>query len=120
MKAFAIFGLIGLIITFLTTVLNGFPLSATPLNTGTSLSGTDSLDVNNVQQVGNQFLSMYCSVVEDIASFQQDPSVERAVARRDAFLKYGKDTASNYQTFTTELTENFNQLNQGISEESTE
>ncbi len=120
MKAFAVLGLLGLIMTFLVTLMSGFPLNAAPDNVSASSNdeNTNDFNVNTVQEAGNQFCSLYCSVVEDITSFQHDPSIERAVARRDAFFEYGQNAAQDYQDFTSELIERFSQLSESTDEAS--
>lgn len=102
MQSFAALSLLGLILTFLATALGGFPLSPAP----------DSANPSEytVQDVGNRFLSVYYAVVEDIASFQDDPSVERALARSDSFMGYGQSVAQDYQDFSSQLIQNWGQL----------
>ena len=96
-------GLIGLVVAFLGTLFNGFPL---PGVDGSSIDTSEiaaSGDMEAVEEVGDRFAFAYCSIIGDVASFQTDPSLERANARRDEFVGYSKALIDRYKDFTVQL-----------------
>lgn len=104
------------IIGFLGIILNGFPL-----NVSAGVSATEpppaGIDVAAVEQVGENLFSMYSMIVTDIASFQEDPSLEKARSRRDAFVDYGQTLTGQYRGLVSQLKEDLAQLLPGAAGE---
>lgn len=97
-------GIAGMVVAFLTMVLSGFPITGgVDINQPMAQPETDDLDIEAVEEMGNRLSFVYCSIIEDIASFQSDPSVARANARRDEFVGYSKTLATRYQEFASQL-----------------
>ncbi len=84
------------VISFLMSVLSTFPL-------------TDEASENNaaadegIDQVGEQFSLCYKDIINDIASFQKDHSLERAEDRKVEFTGYARNLMEQYEEFSDGL-----------------
>ena len=121
--AVLVLGLISLIVTFLIGVLSAFPLSGAAVDTSIPPSATEStlsLDVEAVEEVGERFSTAYHSLLEDIISFQHDPSLARAEARRDEFVSYAQQVIQLNQDFAQKLGDKLDGLTLQSNEESSQ
>ena len=113
MKAILVLGLVSLVVTFLIGLLGAFPLNGAADDAtiqATGVENTSRLDIAAIKEVGERFSFAYHSVVDDIASFQQNPSVEQAEARRQAFVGYAQLASQRYQDFAETLQDRLDEL----------
>jgi len=94
------------IVLSIITAVACFAMSALgefPLSQGGSLDAALGEDQGqSVQDVGEGFLLCYTDIIEDLASFQHDPSLERAEARRDAFIDLARSLIGKYRDLSQE------------------
>ena len=116
-------GAIMLVITFMLGVLGAFPLSSGANGAIQYTSVTDeeeSLDVDAVEEVGDLLLLSYTDLIDDISSFQHDPSIERAESRKNAFRDYADDLVTRFQDFASTLRVKLDELTAEAQEESSQ
>lgn len=109
LKASITLGVIGMVVTFLVAVLGAFPLS----------SGASNADIypnddnaNSVERAGDMMLSSYTDIINDLVSFQDNPSLERAEARKNAFINYAQNTEERFKVFHQTLGSKMDELTQ--------
>ncbi len=97
------FAVITAVVAFLVTLLGAFPLSDGAIDTP-NYSGnngdTESLDVEGVEAVGDMMLLSYTDIISDLVSFQDNPSLERAEARKEAFVNLAESFVGSYREFS--------------------
>ena len=96
------FAVIAAVVAFLITLLGSFPLTDGAIDTA-SYAGTEdseSLDVEGVEAVGDMMLLSYTDIINDLVSFQDNPSLERAEARKEAFVNLAESFVGSYQDFS--------------------
>lgn len=99
-------GIIALVIAFLLGMLSAFPLSkdaCLAANSSSESATSQPNDTNAMTAVGERFLLNYQNIVEDIASFQDNPSLERANHRKQALTRFAEDATERYRVFGGEL-----------------
>ena len=79
MGALTVLALVGMVTAFLIRVLGGFPADGSPASIPASAHKEESYSADEATQL---FSSKYMSVVDEIISFQTDPDLHRAEARR--------------------------------------
>jgi hypothetical protein len=115
--------MIALVVTFLIGLFSVFPLGSTAseaANFSSDTEGTQTIDVDSVEEVAELFLLSYQDLIEDIVSFQDDPSLDRAESRKRTFIAFAQDVMARYQDFTRELREKLDELTLESGEESSE
>ncbi|MCL0063919.1 hypothetical protein M1N83_01755 [Dehalococcoidia bacterium] len=121
MGAALVLGLVSLVVIFIIGILSAFPIPAPGQGQVDSITGeaaippsnhqdTQGFSVDAVEEAGERFLFSYNSVIEDLVSFQRDPSLERAEARRDALISYAGNVQQRYQGLSHELRKRLDQL----------
>ncbi|MBT4510615.1 MAG: hypothetical protein HOC20_00200 [Chloroflexi bacterium] len=109
--------LIAIVVSFLVGILSGFPLGAEGDTTGTS-GETSEFDAAGIEEVGERFELSYNAIITDIASFQRDPSLERANARKEVFREFAQQLVGEYKDFGDGLQGQLDELtSQAIEEE---
>jgi len=119
--------IITIVISFLLGVLGTFPLSGGGSdgnsqqvdNPPAVTEDSSEFDATGIEEVSGQFLTCYTDIIDDIASFQENPSLERAEARKEQFTQFAQEMIGKYQGFSGEmqgkLDELTSQANQGTS-----
>lgn len=104
---------IAVVISFILGVLGAFPLSdgstigsAAPGDDG----GSSTFDSANVQQAGDNLLLGYTDIINDIASFQKNPDLERAEARKRAMTEYAEGLLGRYEGLSNDLSDKMDEL----------
>lgn len=128
MRAFIVLSLIWLITGFIIALLGAFPLNTTassvsPGSTNDTFCSGSTDDTsypgsaNNTFRVqaradeaGESFASSYKAVINDLMSFQKNPSLERAEARRDTFTAYGQAAIKSFQSLAKGLQDKLDNL----------
>ncbi len=104
-KASIVLAIISIVLSFIMGVLDAFPF-ADAANSGQEymhVSGDSDHPAGEVVAVSNQFSLCYRDIIEDIASFQDNPSLERANARKEAFTGYAEELKGSYEGFAEDL-----------------
>jgi hypothetical protein len=79
------------------SILGSFPLTSTANTDSSSESDPD------MEEVGERFTLCYKDLINDLASFQNDPSQERADERKETFTSFAQDLMERYETFADGL-----------------
>ncbi len=95
-------GILGIVVAFLVGVLSGFPTLDMPLP-GPASAQDEAYSVEAVHQAAGLFAGSYMSLVNEIASFQQDPDYERAELRRQQMVAYGQSLMPRLQGLEQQL-----------------
>ncbi len=106
MKVIMVIGLMGLVVTFLSGILSELPFQ------GTTSTVEDVEDVGDFDKVGEQFIDMYQLIVNDMVSFQQDPSLARAEDRSKKFINAAQNIQLSLRDFAQEFQEKLDELMQ--------
>ena len=101
--------IIAMIIGFLVSILGAFPLNSTANVDSSSESDPD------IEQVGERFTLCYEDLINDLASFQNNPSPERADERKEAFTSFAQDLMERYETFADGLRNRLDQITSPLS-----
>ncbi len=120
MGAALVLGLVSLVVVFIIGILSAFPLDSTAGKAAIppgNHTDTQDFSVDAVEEAGERFLFSYNSIIEDLVSFQRDPSLERAEARRDAFVGYASHVQQRFAGLSRELRERLEQLTLSSNEE---
>ena len=109
--------IIAIVTSFLIGILSSFPLGAE--GEFNSAPNEDSeFDSSGIEEVGERFEVSYSAIINDIASFQRDPDLERANARKEAFRGFAQQLIGEYKDFSDELQVQLDELtSQPIEEE---
>ncbi|MBM3132379.1 MAG: hypothetical protein FJZ95_05035 [Chloroflexi bacterium] len=104
---------IAVVVSFILGVLGAFPLSdgstigsATPGDD----KGSSTFSSADVQRAGDSLLLGYTDIISDIASFQKDPDLERAEARKRAMIEYAEGLLGRYEGLSDDLTAEMDEL----------
>lgn len=101
MKALATIGVVMMVLGFLASAVGAFPLvdtaAANPVTEETPFS------TEAVQQTAAQIGTMYTTIIDDLASFAENPDLALATERRDTMTAYAEDLAGRFQLFATDL-----------------
>ena len=96
-KASITLAIVTIVISFLMSTLSMFPLTSEASEN--KVASTEEA----IDQVGEQFSLCYKDIISDLASFQKDPSLERAEERKVEFTSYARNLMKQYDDFTNEL-----------------
>ena len=96
-KASITLAIVTTVISFLMSALSMFPLTSAA-NENNAASTEEGID-----QVGERFSLCYKDIINDLASFQEDPSLERAEGRQAEFTNYARNLMGQYEDFTNGL-----------------
>ena len=91
---------ITVVLSFIIAVTGSFPLGDISGETGDPSGEFDTADV---EKAGQQLEASYCAIISDIASFQKNPDLERANARKEAFTEFAQSLVGQYQDLSEEL-----------------
>lgn len=100
------FGVMAVTVAFLAAILGGFPLTgqAGDINSySTDIEATDTLNTNDVQELGDSLLLSYTDLIDDIVSFQDNPSLERAEQRKNEMIGFAKILTGEFQSFSDSM-----------------
>jgi hypothetical protein len=102
MRTITTIGVIMLIIGFLSSALGAFPLvdisaSSAPIDEDTPFS------TQLVEETSGKIGTMYSTIIEDIASFADNPDLALAQSRLDEMTVYAEDLATRTQLFANDL-----------------
>ena len=86
--------IIALVVAFLLGLLGVFPLVGVADETDSD---------NSVEAFGERFEFCYTDLIDDLVSFQHDPDLQRAEARKRAFTVLAEDMIGQYKTFSEDL-----------------
>ncbi len=92
--------IVAVIVSFILSVLGAFPLSD-GTTVGDALPNAD--DSSKVQSAADGLLLGYTDIINDIASFQKDPDLARAEARKEAMFRYARELLGQYEGFSGTL-----------------
>ncbi len=116
MKAILPLTIVGTVVAFLVAILAAFPVQGIAV-------AQSRVDVNNanfskqsVEEAGNKFSSMYASVVDDLLSYQKDPSYERAEERRQAVTSYGEFLVNEFHILADSFQNKLDELTNGVQD----
>ena len=104
MEAIITLSLMGLIITFLSGILSEIPFQ------GVTYNVEDVEDVRDFEKVGEQLFDVYKTIVDDLVTFRQDPSLERAEGRSQALVAAAGSIQASFQSFASEFQEKLDEL----------
>ena len=122
-KASIILGVIVLVGILSIGLFVAFPLGGTASEATDSLSDTESaqiIDIDGIEEAADLFLLSYQDLIEDIASFQDDPSLGRAESRKNAAIDLAQDLIVRFQTLASELRGRLDELTLQSGEESSQ
>ncbi|MDY6911625.1 MAG: hypothetical protein SVM79_04630 [Chloroflexota bacterium] len=86
--------IIALVVAFLLGLLGVFPL----------VGVADEVEADNsIEAFGERFEFCYTDLIDDLVSFQHDPDLQRAEARKRAFTGAAEEMIGQYQAFSEEL-----------------
>ncbi len=97
-KASITLAVLSIVLSFLMSTLSAFPLT-----TKATTNSESSNITGGAEQVSKQFTLCYEDLINDIASFQDDPSLERAEARKEAFTDFARDLTGRYEGLSKEF-----------------
>lgn len=89
---------IAVVITFILGVLGSFPLG-----NGDEYDSSGGYDPAHIEEAGKRLELSYTGIIEDIASFQKDPDLERAEARKEAFTEFAESLVGEYKEFSEDM-----------------
>lgn len=92
--------IIAVVVSFVLGALGAFPLSDGS-TVGDALEGAGGS--GNVQAAADGLLLGYTDIINDIASFQKDPDLARAEARKEAMFRYARELLGQYEAFSGTL-----------------
>ena len=121
MGAALVLGLVSLVVVFIIGILSAFPIDTAIGETAippSNCQDTQDFSVDAVEEAGERFLFGYKSIIKDLVSFQRDPSLERAEARRDALIGYASNVQQRFKGLSHELRERLDQLTSSGEEDS--
>jgi hypothetical protein len=113
MGAALVLSLVSLVVIFIIGILSAFPMDSTAGEVAVppgNYQDTQDFSVDAVEEAGERFLFSYNSIIEDLVSFQRDPSLERAEARRDALIHYAGNVQHRFQDLSHELRERLDSM----------
>lgn len=133
MKALLVLSLIWLITGFIIALLGAFPLNTTA--SSVSLGSTNDTfysgsandtsypgsvnDTSHIQARAEEarelFTSSYEAVVNDLMSFQDNPSLEKAEARRDTFTTYGQTAVKSFEALAEGLRDKLDTITEPLN-----
>ena len=88
------------VISFILAVTGSFPLGDVGNGSG---DPSDEFSTADVEEAGRRIEASYCAIIEDIASFQKDPDLARAEARKEAFTEFAQGLIGDYKDLSDEL-----------------
>ena len=106
-------GVMAIVVTLLVGLLSAFPLSSglnDSANYSTDTGDTQTLNTGDVKKAGDLIMLNYTDLINDIASFQNDPSLERAEVRKNIFRNYAQNVANQFQVLDRTLSGKLNEL----------
>ena len=103
MGALTALTLAGMVAAFLIRVLGGGAVDAAPSAIEAGAPVEEAYNSESIDQVAELFSNRYMSVVDEIASFQADPDLHRAEARRQEMVFYGGMLADAFQAFAVTM-----------------
>ena len=92
MKAIVALGIIMLVLGFLSSVLSDFPLEGINASPNDPTED-DEFSIEAVEATSAKVGSMYALIIEDIASFMDDPDLNRAEQRRQEMTAFASNFA---------------------------
>ena len=101
MKLITTIGTMMMVLGFIASSVGAFPLAdvsaATPIDENTPFT------TEVVEQTAAQIGTMYTTIIDDLASFAQNPDLALATQRRDQMTGYATDLAGKFQLFANDL-----------------
>ncbi|MDD5094326.1 MAG: hypothetical protein PHV74_08120 [Dehalococcoidia bacterium] len=106
------FGVIAIVVAFLFSLLAAFPLSSGALDMANPTGDGESTPqgIDGVEGVGDMLLFSYNDIITDIASFQDNPDLARAEARKNAFIGLAQNLGGQYKDFSQTLRGDMDEL----------
>jgi len=121
MGAALVLGLVSLVVVFIIGILSAFPIDTASAETvipPANFQNTQDFDPDAIEEAGERFFFGYKSIIKDLVSFQRNPSLERAEARRDALISYAGNVKRSFTGLSDELRERLDQLTTSGEEDS--
>lgn len=106
-------GMIAMVLTFLLGILSIFPGRSDAAMTAQAQqveAAPDEFSIDLIEVVGGLLGGSYMSVIDDVSSYQTDPSYERAESRRQEFSAYSGVLVGEFEGFADELTSELDAL----------
>ena len=110
MGALTVLTLAGMVTAFLIRVLGGFPADGTAASIPASAPIEEVYGAESIEEATQLFSSKYMSVVDEIASFQTDPDLRRAEARRQEMVSFGGTLAEALKVFAVRMQSGLEEL----------
>ena len=108
------FGVMAVTIAFLAAMLGGFPLAGEAIDGigtySTDIETSNTLNIDDVREVGDGLLLSYTDIINDIASFQDNPSLERAELRKNEMIGYAQILTGQFKSFGDSMQEEMDDL----------
>lgn len=93
------FSVITIVVSFILGILGAFPLTDGAVADRQDGDGEPSNISEGMGQVSEGFMVCYTDIINDIASFREDPDLERAEARKEAFRQFAEGLVHQYEGF---------------------
>lgn len=91
---------ITVVVSFILSVTGSFPLGDI---SGEADNPSGEFNTADVEEAGKRLEASYCAIIEDIASFQKNPDLERAEARKEAFTEFAQSLVGQYKDLSDDL-----------------
>ena len=93
------------VVTFLAGVFGAFPLvgGASDADYVTGTQNSETLDFGAVEEVGDMMLLSYTDIIDDLVSFQNDPSLKRAEDRKRIFVEFAQVLTGQFEAFSNAM-----------------
>ena len=93
----------GMVAAFLMRVLGGGAVDAAPAVIEAGVPIEEAYNTESIYQAAELFSDKYMSVVDEVASFQTDPDLGRAEARRQEMVSFGGTLANAFHAFAVTI-----------------
>ena len=112
MGALTVLTVAGMVTAFLIRVLGGGAVDAAPASIPAEAAMEAAYSNESIYQATDLFVNKYMSVVDEIASFQKDPDLRRAEARRQEMVSFGGMLADAFHVFAIKMQGDLERLRQ--------
>ena len=99
---------LGLGISFLLGVLGYFPVPGLAVGAPPDVNALEeTYSAEDARNLGQKFQSVHRGIIEDLLSFQKDPDLARAEARRDEVTAYAKSAVGDFTALSNRLSDRY-------------
>lgn len=107
---------ITIVVAFILGVFNTFPLDIN-IDEDYAVDESEDFDETAAEEAIKRIELSYNAIISDIASFQKDPDLERAEARKEAFTGFAQELVGKYQDLSDTLQADLDGLIEQANEE---